>query len=344
MVPEGCGDESRGTSSPFPEEGALSNALDVETFLRSRFDPAENSGPALAVRGPLSANRYSRIYRGEGGPFQQPVAIKHFIQHRFGGTPEGEARNYFAALTQLSGKDASKTLDVAAPLALLEAQGLVITSWIDGPDLQRWMLENKFQQRSRMAARAGAWLASLHAATEAQLGPPNTIDAMARLEREARELAGATSGAFFKSLELLRRLAPELALQPVRRACLHGDFKPANLIVHDMGLIGIDLDVTVVGPVVNDLAHFLNHLDLMRYSRQGLKLWLDGNRLNEAFCRGYADTVAEELPERLLLWQRLYNSLHLFLSCRDWSRPNTARQTEMVLLHQLRGLSRKLAS
>jgi hypothetical protein len=146
-----------------------------------------------------------------------------------------------------------------------------------------------------------------------------------------------------RGLSLLRADVPLLATQPVPWSSHYGDFKPANLIVREGRLVGIDLELLLAAPTVNDAAHFLNHLQLGFYSPRAMPRWRESSKLTEQFCRGYADAAGELLPHRLLLWQRLYNAMYLMTQHREWSRSPMAWPARLALRHLVRALCDSMA-
>lgn len=317
-------------------------AREIELLLSERIASRHERAPSIAVRGPLIANDFARIFRGEGAMFPGPVVIKQFLQGKFGGTPTSAARTYFSALSKLSGIDVNRDLGISQPLALLDTYGIVVASWIEGPSLTKWLFQASTMQRQHMLCNAGKWLARLHYTTEPLRQQPNLLDALGRLEDEITASGSASEGLPRSALALLRTSAPALEGQSVCWSHLHGDFKPANLIVRDARLFGIDLDLSIVAPVVNDVAHFLNHLQLMFYSPRA---WLRRPRVGlfvEAFCEGYDSEATYALTRRLVVWQQLHNAVHLLLGHREWSRPTQVWPVRFALQHLIRSLSKSL--
>ena len=281
---------------------------------------AEHGGwrdPALApfkVTGPLRSSGFSRIFRGDGGTFPCPVAIKQFLWDPSGASPAESARTYFHGLQKMAEITARLDLHATEPYALLESHGIVVASWIEGPTLARSLFRGSAARRRKLIRDAGVWLARLHHACGVERRSPDLVDMLAQLEAEIAEKADGTRSLTRRALSLLRAAAPLLATQPVPWSRHYGDFKPTNLIVREGRLVGIDLELMFAAPTVSDAAHFLNHLQLKFYSPRVMPRWREASKLTELFCRGYWDAADEPLPHRLLLWQRLYNAMYIMIT------------------------------
>jgi aminoglycoside phosphotransferase (APT) family kinase protein len=98
-------------------------------------------------------------------------------------------------------------------------------------------------------------------------------------------------------------------LNGVRLPCsrIHGDLKIDNfLICNDQQLIGFDLNLAHINPVVFDLASFLNRLDAWVLSPGGLLSLLSGRKnLERSFLSGYGWTDQSRENSVSLIWMRL---------------------------------------
>jgi aminoglycoside phosphotransferase (APT) family kinase protein len=291
------------------------------------------------VTGPLGARGFSRIFRGDGGIFSCPVAIKQFLSDPSGASPAESARTYFQGLQWMAEITAQRDLRAAEPYALLESQGIVVTSWIEGPTLARSLSAGSPDHGSALSREAGLWLARLHHESGVEYRSPDVADMLAVLAEKTDETDALTRRAF----SLLHSYAPLLAMQPIPWSRHYGDFKPANLIVRDGRLIAIDIELLFAAPTVRDAAHFLNHLQLAFYSPRVLARWRAAPKLTELFCRGYSDAFGEPLPHRLLQWQRLYNAMWHMTRHGEWSRSPMAWPSRLMQRHMVRTLCNTLA-
>ncbi len=293
------------------------------------------------VTGPLKASgSFSRIFRGDGGMFPCPVAIKQFLDDPSSASPAESARTYFHGLRRMAEVTARRDLSAAEPYAILEAHGIVVTSWIEGPTLAQSLIAGSPDLAGALSREAGRWLAGLHYESSSVVyRPPDVSDMLAVLTQKGVEADALTRRAFY----LLRSYAPLLTMQPVPWSRHYGDFKPANLIVRGGRLIGIDIELLFTTPTVWDAAHFLNHMQLAFYSPRVLPQWRQAPKLAELFCRGYSDAFGEPLPQRLLQWQRLYNALWHMTNHREWCRSLIAWPSRLAQRHLVTTLCNTLA-
>ena len=317
---------------------------EIERLLAEQGGWRDAADAPFKVTGPLGSNGFSRIFRGDGGMFPCPVAIKQFLWDPSGASPAESARTYFHGLQKMAEITARLDLRATEPYALLESHGIVVASWIEGPTLARSLFRGSAARARELIRDAGIWLAHLHHASGVERrSPPDVADMLARLEAELAEKTDGTRWLTRRALSLLRAAVPLLATQLVPWSLHYGDFKPANLIVREGRLVGIDLELLFAAPTVSDAAHFLNHLQLRFYTPRAMPRWRESPKLIEMFCRGYSDAAGEPLPHRLLLWQRLYDAMWLMAHHREWSRSPMAWPVELALRHLVWALCNTLA-
>ncbi|HEX2940718.1 MAG TPA: phosphotransferase, partial [Rhodopila sp.] len=218
-----------------------------------------------------------------------------------------------------------------------EAYGIVVSSWVDGPTLEKSLFRGAAARRRILTHDAGVWLARLHTACGVEYRTPDIAGMLDRLEAEMAKRTDGT-GLGRHGLRLLRTAGAALVGQPAPWSCHYGDFKPANLIVRDGRLVAIDVELVSSAPTVNDVAHFLNHLQLGLYSPRAMRRWGEPSLLAELFCRGYADAAGKRLPHDLLQWQRLYNAMFLMSQHREWCRSPMAWPMQLTLRRLVRTL------
>jgi tRNA A-37 threonylcarbamoyl transferase component Bud32 len=286
----------------------------------------------IRITGPLSSRGFSRVFRAEGGIFTRTVAIKQFLPDPTGASPGESARAYFYGLQRVAEVSALRDdVRAAAPLALLDAHGIVVTSWIAGPTLAQSLFGASTARAQKLIRTAGMWLGSLHRGCGVERRPPNVADMLARLTEAAGEVrARSLTG---RALALLHTTAPLVAAEAIPWSRHYGDFKPDNLIVQKNQLVAIDVELLFAMPTVNDAAHFLNSLQLDFYSPYSLLRWRDYSKLTGLFCQGYAEAAGEPLPDRLLAWQRLYHAVNFLLQYEEWSQSLLAWPMKMVMNH-----------
>src|SRR5690348_7455005 len=94
-----------------PSDPPVLHPKEIECLLAERGGRRIGSDAPIKVTGPLRSNGFSRIYRGDGGMFPCPVAIKQFLWDPSGASPAESARTYFHGLQKMA--------EVAAQLDLL---------------------------------------------------------------------------------------------------------------------------------------------------------------------------------------------------------------------------------
>jgi hypothetical protein len=326
-----------------PSDPPVLHSNEIERLLAEQGGWRDAADAPFKVTGPLGSSGFSRVFRGDGGMFPCSVAIKQFLWDPSGASPAESARTYFHGLQKMAEITAQLDLRATEPYALLESHGIVVAAWVEGPTLAKSLFLGSVARAEELVFDAGTWLAHLHHASGVERRPPDVADMLARLEAELAAKADETRSLARRALSLLRAAVPLLATQPVPWSCHYGDFKPANLIVREGRLVGIDLELLFAAPTVRDAAHFLNHLQLKFYSPRALPRWREAPKLTELFCRGYSDAAREPLPHRLLLWQRLYNAMYLIAQHREWSRSPMAWPVRLALGHLVRSLCNTLA-
>jgi hypothetical protein len=325
-----------------PPDPPVLHPNEIERLLAEQGGWRDAADAPFMVTGPLGSNGFSHVFRGDGGMFPCPVAIKQFLWDPSGASPAESARTYFHGLEKMAEITARVDLRATEPYALLESHGIVVASWIEGPTLARSLSRGPAPRARELIRDAGIWLARLHQAIGVERRSPDVADMLARLEA-ALEKADGTGSLTRRALSLLRAGVPLLATQPVPWSRHYGDFKPANLIVCEGRLVGIDLELLFAWPTVRDAAHFLNHLQLRFYSPRAMPRWRESPRLTELFCQAYSDAAGEPLPHRLLQWQRLYNAMYIMTHHREWSRSPMALPVRFALRHLVWSLCNTLA-
>ena len=326
-----------------PSDPPVLHPNEIKRLLAEQGGWRDTADAPFAVTGPLRSNGFSRIFRGDGEMFPCPVAIKQFLWDPSGASPAESARTYFHGLRKMAEITARLDLLATEPYALLEPHGIVVASWIEGPTLARSLFQGSAARAGELIRAAGIWLGRLHHASGVERRSPDVAVMLARLEAELLKKPNETGSLTRRALSLLRAAGPLLATQPVPWSHHHGDFKPANLIVREGRLVGIDVELLFAAPTVCDAAHFLNHLQLKFYTPRAMPQWRESPKLTELFCRGYADAAGEKLPHRLLLWQRLYNAMYVMTQHREWCRSPMAWPVQLALRHLVRTLCDTLA-
>lgn len=205
-------DRAVGVASPDP---AVLHPNEIERLLAGQGGWGDAADAPFKVTGPFGSSGFSRIFRGDGGMFPCPVAVKQFLWDPSGASPAESARTYFQGLQQMAEISARLDLRATEPYALLEAHGIVVASWIEGPTLASSLFRGSAAGARKLSRDAGIWLARLHHANGVERRSPDFADMLARLEAELAEKADGTRPLTRRALGLLRTTVPLLAVQPV---------------------------------------------------------------------------------------------------------------------------------
>jgi aminoglycoside phosphotransferase (APT) family kinase protein len=321
---------------------AFMQAADIQRLLAQAMKSSQSCRGGFALQGPLKISASAQVFRADGGRIRRPMMVKQFVRDQLGGSAADAARRYFLSLNRISALARDAGMSASEPLLLLEHHGIVVASWIEGPALSEWLLQASFHERRTMLGRAGAWLARLHRASGFEYRVPDIAEAIARLETRFSQSAERKSRLVLDALAVLQSSANDLRTRPVPWSLSHGDFKPSNLIIEGDRLVGIDVDLVIEAPNVNDAAHFLNHLQSRFYRPKGWLRWFEIEQLTECFAQEYARAAGGEMDVTLLAWRRLYNAVYLVLSHREWSQPGKAWLAGLILKHQVMMLKRSI--
>lgn len=207
------------------------------------------------TRPPLASNRAVIYFLGRGtGP---PLYVAKAP------TPGAKtARTEYCALRQCHAwwriEDRHR---VAEPLALLPREDAFLTAYVAGPGLAQ-VLSRPLWRPGRAieaAAAAGDFLRRLH--RHAGAGADRDVELAEFVDEVLAVEAGELRPAGLALPEgVMRRLdaAPQRRV-PARRARLHGDFAPRNLVLCGPGEVGMfDPGLTEEGVVEDDIATFLS--------------------------------------------------------------------------------------
>ncbi len=123
------------------------------------------------------------------------------------------------------------------------------------------------------------------------------INHLARTTGDREQSLGRTA-------RVLAERASEAAAVSMPASWIHGDMKSDNLLVDADGVTGLDVQLADENTVAYDLAPFLNHLRLLRWSARGLLRRPHLEAMSDGFLRAYSPNSGEwQLP---LMWLRSY--------------------------------------
>jgi phosphotransferase family enzyme len=291
------------TMARFPSAGEIACLLNSRVFAgRTR------NGESCTVDGPVALSEQSVIYRARCPGLSGPLLIKH--PHGFGASARSQYESLNLARRRLRGQ---ARLRVPNAYCYLLDEGFLITDWFDAPTVTHLLRLPGASPSSVVAAleAAGRWLRAFHSG-EAQL--TRSFLNSDRLIDEIRPGTGRVIGwqgvprRFDAFINLLEQAKQALAEMTVDVSLLHGDFKPSNVIVAADNVVVIDIIGEFEGPVVDDIAHFLLHLDLRLLEPFGWHLLPWRRKLTAAFLRGY-DPDGSAVDPIVLSWARLQRAL-----------------------------------
>lgn len=297
-------DLSTADAGPSAERARL---LALAAALRPGVDPAR-----LRCT-PLARTRNSRVYEvSDGGALRwaAKVCVDPWTRAP---SPEA-ARIQFDALCALRdrARDARAPFGRPDPVHLDEAASLVVMSWVEGEsltaDLRRF--PRAAATLERHVEEAGRWLALLHSAGPGSAGALPAERKLAGLN-DALRLETARDGAFVRAVALLERYAADAAAAPHPWSWIHGDFKPDNILFGDGGAAGIDAQLRNVTSVLEDVAPFLNSLELQCALPRAWRARARRAALGARFLAGYTKVMGP-LPLLPLAWARLYSASALW--------------------------------
>ena len=287
-------------------------------------------GEPCVYEGIVELRDNSRIHRALWG--SRSIAVKECFDLTRRHPDPTAAEREFSALTSLTeATSASGTPPLAPiPLALCREHAIYAMTWIAGRPATSLMLARTtdIEQAGMQGAAAGHWLRRLHG-----LRPlPSRRSDFEEKASSVEEIPLADQGRD----PLIRRAAASLlshasaaAAQLMPASWIHGDMKTDNLLVDGDRVTGLDVHLSHENTVVYDLAPFLNHLHLLRWTPRGLWQTNKLMRVAEAFLNAYsAEAVGWNVP---IAWLRSY----LLIQLLDPSR-NTGSLHEFVQRRTIR--------
>lgn len=330
-------------------EHALPDAGQVKALLLESLEiETGDSQQRCSVKGPLHDFENSLLFRAENidlGSDELPsqVAIKlcldspDRIPSPIAAITEAEAlRQVYAHLAPDS------CYRVPRPFSILTGHGFVVTEWIDGRSLTRHCLDWRCSPREvcDLIRRAGIWLRRFHDCRVLSDGPIEIDRILSGIEETFEEAAPsfATDLVARTGANLLAETAGSISGIPLARSWLHGDFKADNLLISGQHLVGIDIHLAFENVVVNDLAQFLNHFELLICHPQGWRLVPLRHAIVNACIEGYVGE-GPAIPRRALAWVRLSAVLNLWANrAPAWVSP----QKRWFLSRCFRRLTRRI--
>lgn len=248
----------------------------------------------------------SRIYRARCR--SRLVAIKECFKPGTLTPDAAAAEREFTALKTLSDIASRTNAEPLAPvpLALCPEHAAYAMTWVSGRPATEIVLAYSIDlgEATLLGEAAGAWLQRFHAA-----GPLRTCqsDFVSKLKFVSEILeggGGARDPLLRRAANALIEHSTDASALPMPASWVHGDMKSDNLLVGGRRVTGLDVQLIHENTVAYDLAPFLNHLRLLRWSPRGLWQGKKLNHMAEGFLKAYSpDTARWRLP---ITWLRAY--------------------------------------
>lgn len=284
------------------------SACEIGRLLNSRLGAGRvRSEESCRVDGPLALSEQSVIYRARCPGLSGPLLIKR--PHGSGASARSQYELLGIARQRLRGQAG---LRVPEAYSYLLDEGFLITEWFDAPTVAQLLRNRKILPGSVVSALelAGRWLRAFHgdgAFSPAYLETDRLIEQIRTAPGQVSAWQRAPRR-FDEYIGLLERAKPALGRTAVGARLLHGDFKPSNVIVDANSVIVIDIAGGFTGPMVDDIAHFLIHLELILLEPSAWRLLPWRRKLVAAFLRGY-DPTGSTVDPIVLSWARLQRTL-----------------------------------
>jgi aminoglycoside phosphotransferase (APT) family kinase protein len=252
---------------------------------------AELGEDASSWQGIVAQRDNSRVHRARAG--NREVAIKECFAPKTRDADRALARREFAALRRVAERAGAGNAAPLAPLPLVlcDAHGAYAMTWVYGrPATQALWSSRARDDAARIGRLAGGWLRQFHALHERPRRTPDFHDKL----RTVREIA-TTRGddpLAARAARILVARADAAAAVEMPASWIHGDMKTDNLLVDGDAVAGLDLQIADDNVVAYDLAPFLNHLTLLRWSPRGITRGAMLKEAAAAFLRAYSDESA----------------------------------------------------
>ncbi len=279
-----------------------------------RFFPSETRHLDIRVAGPPDLHTYSRLYPftvlADGLPLTDIlVKVPHgrkamdvtrgfrayqLLAHRFADAP------YLGAPAVLGRWD--------DPPALIMEQAAGEALYIRLRDCRNWAIETGCQLAQNFVARAGQWLATLHAgpAPDWSQPAPDPLDVMEDLLLRLRPY-GIDPLEEKRIREQIRVLASHPAPDPVP---LHGDFTLRNILCQSpQSVVVLDTELALRGDPGLDIGWFIAALRVIdKWQIFGGEMTYTAamvRQTEEKFLHGYASVRPAPSPQVIRAWTAL---------------------------------------
>lgn len=263
------------------------------------------TGETWTLEGVVARRDNSRIYRARCG--SRSAAIKECFANPTK-TPDCEAAvREFMALTTLAERTPEAGIEPLAPIPLIlcREHAVYAMTWASGRTATELILapSTEHKRAAELGEFAGGWLRRFHACRALPVRQ-NDFAAKLGFVRDLAQKAGGREPMLSRAAGILVERASNAAAVPMPASWVHGDMKSDNLLMDGDNVTGLDVQLVDESTVAYDLAPFLNHLCLLRWSPRGLWQRQKLDRMATGFLRAYSpESEKWTLP---LWWLRTY--------------------------------------
>jgi hypothetical protein len=273
----------------------------------------------LRVTGSVYEGPYSRVFHVDRPGSPTGLALKVCLDAASGAPDCASAEHQFRKLRD--GFDSMRRhggpYRIPEPVALIAAEAAIVMEWAPGETFAA-VLNQKTRPAAELiaiACAAGLWLRQFHDAGPSVLGLADDaalrseIDPLPTRLRADRPFHQAMRAALLSATRAL----PALRAVPLQTTWLHGDWQPANVIIGQNGVYGLDISCTRRGFALADAAHMASHLARFPCLPKGWRRLPARRALVWAFVASYLGRPPGRQEWLALHWFELLDQIHFFL-------------------------------
>jgi len=215
------------------------------------------------ITGPVIQSRECDIYLATSCASDLSLAIKDYHPGASRATPEQQFSAFERCHPDMT--DTSPQLKVPKVFLVNTQHRLLVMEWIDGTSLfhHLWNPGINKQFLTTQLQQVGAWLRKYHDLSQPELTKSKIIDLMKPFNQNSDDLEDSpfSQSDFFQYVfSFLQRLEGKGTVLPTMDAIVHGDFTPANILLADKRVYGLDIWGTVRRPIYHDVCRMVVYL------------------------------------------------------------------------------------
>ncbi len=215
------------------------------------------------ISGPVIQSRECAIYRASASSQDLSLAIKDYHPGASRATPEQQFSAFERCHPDMT--DSSPQLKVPKVFLVNSQHRLLVMEWIEGTTLFRHLWNPVINKRflTTQLQQVGAWLRKYHDLSQPESTKTKVIDLMKPFNQKSDDIEDSlfTHSEFFQSVfSFLQRLEEKGTVLPTMDAIVHGDFTPANILLADQKVYGLDIWGTMRRPIYHDVCRMIVYL------------------------------------------------------------------------------------